>query len=395
MECFPSKKFSNSYQVLETSMESILDLIELLNFSSISGVPDSTLSQLISAFDKSDFKEKVKVMPNEGSAIALAVGSFLGSGKPGLVYLQNSGLGNALNPLASLAHRDLYAIPMVLIIGWRGSITDDGKQLTDEPQHLVQGRITLRQLTDLSVPYEVASNVISEFPSLLQNMYLKSIEISGPVAIVVRPGLFDKKEISPYEGHATLESREVIEKVLSICDEETIYVGSTGMISRELLQVKESHSSSNHLTFLNVGAMGHASMIAKGIAFALPNKRVVCFDGDGSLAMHLGAMPVLNELVNLKLVILNNNSHDSVGGQRTSFGDQTLEPLLSFFSFGNYTRYTSIEEEDDYKIRQRLSNTNFEIIEFLCKPRTNHKLPRPIQTPRDSKLDFMREILKD
>jgi phosphonopyruvate decarboxylase len=373
-------------------MELILDSIKHLNFSSISGVPDSTLSKLISALDKSDLNEKVKVMPNEGSAIALAVGSFLGSGKPGLVYLQNSGLGNALNPLASLAHRDVYAIPMVLIIGWRGSITDDGKQLTDEPQHLVQGRITLQQLTDISVPYSVASDVISEFPLLLQEMYLKSLDINGPVAIVVRPGLFDKKEISPYDGNATLESREVIEKVLSICDEETIYVGSTGMISRELLQVKETYISTNHLTFLNVGAMGHASMIAKGIAFTLPNKRVICFDGDGSLAMHLGAMTVLNELNNFKLIILNNNSHDSVGGQRTSFGDLTLEPLLSFFSSGNYTRFTSIEEEE---MRQRLLSTNFEIIEFLCKPRTNHKLPRPMLTPQDSKLNFMREMLKN
>lgn len=373
-------------------MKLILDSIKQLEFSSISGVPDSTLSELIAVLDSNDNTQRVHVTPNEGSAIALAVGSYLGLGKPGLVYLQNSGMGNALNPLASLAHIEVYAIPMVLIIGWRGAISDDGEQLPDEPQHLIQGFITQKQLKDLSIPFKIANNDLSEFAELLEEMYSKTLKISGPVAILVRPGLFDERKVDVCRGDATLESKEVISKVLSISNEDSIFVGSTGMISRELLQVVQDDVNQKDLTFLNIGAMGHASMIAKGIALTLPTKTIICFDGDGSLAMHLGSLSVLNELSNFKLIILNNHSHDSVGGQRTSFGTQRLEPLLNFFSNGNYTYFHDLLETDLVNFQNILASAKFEIVEIECKPRSNQKLPRPTESPQSAENRFRKRI---
>jgi phosphonopyruvate decarboxylase len=373
-------------------MQEILNSIENLGFSSISGVPDSTLSLLISSIEGSYLNKYVCVTPNEGSAIALAVGTFLGTGKPGLVYLQNSGLGNALNPLASLAHKDLFAIPMVLIIGWRGALTEKNVQFEDEPQHLIQGSITTKQLQDLQIPFTVASNSRNDFPRLLQDMFAKCLNISGPVAILVGPGLFDKKEIPIYNGDAEMDSKDVVELMLSVCDNDTIIVGSTGMISRELLKVKENNPSFRHPVFLNVGAMGHASMIAKGLAFTLPNKKIVCLDGDGALAMHLGSMPVLNNLENYVHVVINNMSHDSVGGQRTSFGNRDLAPLLNYFSHGEFTKFIRIDSESRTKLKKLLSSRKFQVIEFQCKPRGNHQLPRPTMKPFEKTVSFMNEL---
>lgn len=375
-------------------MQELLETIKRLAFSSISGVPDSILSQLISSLEESELGRFIHVTPNEGSAIALATGTFLGSGRPGLVYFQNSGLGNGINPLASLAHKNLFGIPMVLIIGWRGALGDDGIQIQDEPQHLIQGSITINQLKDLQIPYVISQLNQTSFAKHLEEMYFKSIEIMGPVSILVKPGLFDEKLKKKYEGFATIESQEAIETVLSLCDEESIIIGSTGMISRELLKVTENNTKFAHSMFLNIGAMGHATMISKGIALSLPNRKILCFDGDGALAMHLGSMSVLTKLANFTHILLNNASHDSVGGQRTSLGKSDLSPILNYFSGNKYIKISDINFSTKKELTDLLNSDTNKIIEFICKPRSTHKLPRPKLLPFENKQKFMQELMQ-
>jgi phosphonopyruvate decarboxylase len=374
-------------------MNRIIKAIKDLDFSSILGVPDSLLANFINALEQSELNNKIHVMPNEGSAIALSAGYYLGTGKPSIVYLQNSGIGNAINPLASLAHRELFGIPMVLIIGWRGSIDTDGSQAFDEPQHLIQGRITINQLGDLKIPYSVAPKDFGQIADLIASKYAEAMEIKGPVAILVKPGIFDHKEIKETVSDDAIESIDAIKSVLELCDSQTLIVSTTGMIGREILQIQNDSLENNRFIFMNIGAMGHASMIAKGLAASNPDHRVVCFDGDGSLAMHLGSLFLFNNLPNFKHIILNNYSHDSVGGQRTSIGSSNLAPLLTYFSNDKFLKIKILGTLEKIELTKNIESESFAIIEFICKPRGSHDLPRPNQRPSFITDKFLNRVM--
>ena len=253
------------------------------------------------------------IAANEGGAVAIAAGHFLASGAPALVYLQNSGLGNTLNPLISLADPAVYQIPMVLLIGWRG---EPGRP--DEPQHRKQGEVTLPILDAMGVPTAVLPDQPEAASEAIETAVDRAIAESRPYALVVRRGTF-----APYEGTTSVSSRLPLsreEAVIAIADsveDDAVIVSTTGKTSRELYEFRIRSGSSVERDFLTVGSMGHASQIALGISMTDPDRPVWVLDGDGALLMHLGSLAVIGEHASprFKHIVLNNHVHDSVGGQ--------------------------------------------------------------------------------
>ena len=283
------------------------------------GVPDSVLKGLCNFLNSHPPKGGHIQAANEGGAIALAVGRYLATGRIPVVYMQNSGLGNAVNPLLSLADAEVYAIPMLLLIGWRGE--PGGK---DEPQHMKQGRITLDVLDTLGIPYGIAGLDWPQTVFELEMAYTAMRHHSHPYALVVQKGCLENEPSFAAAAPAPdALTRDTAIRVLVECaDDNTAFIASTGLASRELYDIRTKSGEGHERDFLNVGAMGHASMIALGIAGAQPGRRVVCLDGDGALLMHMGSLPIIGQQApaNLTHVLLNNGVHDSVGGQPNAVG---------------------------------------------------------------------------
>ena len=253
------------------------------------------------------------IAANEGSSIALAVGYHLATQKNPLVYMQNSGFGNAVNPLLSLAHPNVYSIPMLLLIGWRG---EPGKK--DEPQHMVQGKVMTALLADMGIPFEILPDFKEGAEETIATAahYLKTRK--GPYALLVK-----KQNFSPYKlksvapNEQILSREEAIEIITDSLGDRDAIVATTGFTSRELYEIRASKNQGHHREFLTVGSMGHASSIALGVALAQPKRQVFTLDGDGALLMHMGALTSVGSsgAQNYKHILLNNGAHDSVGGQ--------------------------------------------------------------------------------
>lgn len=308
-----------------------LDWLAQAEVSHYAGVPDSLLKSLALAIDSHPEIDRHIISANEGAAVGFAVGVYLETEKPAAVYLQNSGLGNAINPLTALAHREVYGTPMVLIIGWRG---EPGRP--DEPQHMVQGRITGQLLDAVGVPYQVLSQEEQTARKQIQDL-IDSMQASpGPVAIIVPAGSFDKATVSDStQTQLTMTREDALSAVLSVLPVGDRVVATTGMLGRELWEIREKLGQSTENDFLVVGGMGHASAIAHGVASANPETTVWCLDGDGSLLMHLGSLAVIgdDQPHNLKHVLFNNYSHDSVGGQPTAARSVDFKNLCQSVSY--------------------------------------------------------------
>ncbi len=282
------------------------------------GVPDSLLKEFLLALQSSNLIEH-HIVANEGAAVALAAGHQMASGKLPLIYMQNSGLGNAVSPLMSLAHKRVYAIPMLLMIGHRG---EAGKH--DEPQHLAMGEVTVPILADMGIDI-FSLNQDSDFAALVQEAAAMAREQSGPVAIVVSSGTFVNVSVSSSdsksqpESKLTLTRELVLNTVLDSLAGDEVICSTTGFTSRELNELRRERGTTNAADFFNVGAMGHVAQIALGVALARPGKRVIAIDGDGSLIMHMGSMAVggCSGATNFFHLLINNGMHESVGGQPT------------------------------------------------------------------------------
>ena len=296
------------------------------------GVPDSLLKSLALTIDSHPRVQHHVIAANEGAAVGFAVGTYLESAQPAAVYLQNSGLGNAVNPLTALAHREVYGTPMVVVIGWRG---EPGKP--DEPQHLVQGRITRELLDVIDVPFVVLEHDEKAAQDQVRGLFQLMYDSLGPVAIVVPGGTFDtvQAEQSP-NAELTMTREDALSEVLSAISPGDRVIATTGMLGRELWELRKRSGQSSENDFLVVGGMGHASAIAHGVATASPDTTVWCLDGDGSLIMHLGSLTVIghHQPHNLKHVVFNNYSHDSVGGQETAAGSIDFESLCRALQYG-------------------------------------------------------------
>lgn len=277
------------------------------------GVPDSLLKSFC-AYLTDHVRKNHVIAANEGGAVGLATGHYLATGHPALVYMQNSGQGNAVNPLASLADPDVYGIPMLLLVGWRGE-----PGVKDEPQHVRQGKITLSLFETMDIPVSVLPEEEPAALTMLKDAIAQCVRDSRPVALVVRKGLFEPYTLqNKAENLCGTPREQAIEDILRRYP-NAVFVTTTGMISREVYETRERLGQDHSRDFLTVGSMGHASMIATGIAMARPDLQVVCLDGDGASLMHMGNMAIAGQAPcpNLLHIVLNNAAHDSVGGQPT------------------------------------------------------------------------------
>ena len=288
------------------------------------GVPDSLLKSFC-AYVTDNCGENHVIAANEGGAVGLAAGHYLATGKTALVYMQNSGQGNAVNPLASLADPDVYSIPMVLLVGWRGE-----PGVKDEPQHVKQGKVTVSLFETLGIPTEILPDDDESAANLTRKMVEKAKAELRPVALVARKGLFAEYKLQNKEADISDVKREdVIEGVLRALPKNAVVVSTTGMISREVYETRERLGQGHESDFLTVGSMGHASMIALGIAKAQPERKVYCLDGDGASIMQMGNMAIVGQsgCGNLTHIVINNSAHDSVGGQPTIGGKIDFEKI--------------------------------------------------------------------
>ena len=290
------------------------------------GVPDSLLKNFC-AYVTDHCGANHVIAANEGGAVGLASGHYLATGKPALVYMQNSGQGNAVNPLASLADPDVYSIPMVLLVGWRGE-----PGIKDEPQHVKQGKVTISLFETLGIPTDVLPDDEYAGLELVRKAVERAKAESRPVALVVRKGLFAEYKLQDRKPDiASLPREQVIEDVLESIPEGAVVVSTTGMISREVYETRVRLGQDHSRDFLTVGSMGHAIMIALGIAKAQPCRRVFCLDGDGASIMQMGNMAIAGQsgCGNLTHIVFNNAAHDSVGGQPTVGGAIDLTAIAA------------------------------------------------------------------
>ena len=366
------------------SAQALVNELEQRSLRFFAGVPDSLLLPLCSVLEGIS-PDRHCIAANEGNAVGLAAGHFLATRNPGIVYFQNSGLGNAVNPLLSLADPDVYAIPMLLIIGWRGR-----PGVPDEPQHAKQGRVTLESLGAMEIPAFVmdeGSCLTSLLDAACRAMSLRS----GPVALVVCKDALLPVQSSGNnaEGQYRLVREEALHRVVSQLPKDAAIVSTTGHISRELYEYRRATADTAE-DFLTVGSMGHASSIAQGVALARPDRRVVCLDGDGALLMHLGALPIIGarRAGNLIHIVFNNGAHDSVGGQPTAgFScDFRRIALSSGYAQANYAETL---EGIDAALKTALHSNGPIFLEIRVRRGARKDLGRPLTSPRHNRDAFM------
>ena len=295
-----------------------LDFFEFLinkEINYFTGVPDSLLKELCLCINESVPSNSHIITANEGTAVALASGYNLATGKIPLVYMQNSGIGNAINPLLSLCDAEVYSIPILLLIGWRGE-----PNIKDEPQHIKQGRIQKKLLETLEIPYVCISENDSNYKNKISSILDLAKEKSIPVAVLISKGTFEKHGDSNPLNSYEMVRENVLEIILHKLNEKSIVVSTTGKTSREIFEIRNKNNQSHSQDFLTVGSMGHCSSIALGIANSKPSEKVYCIDGDGSMIMHMGSLSSIPKLKpkNFKYILINNEAHESVGGQPTT-----------------------------------------------------------------------------
>ena len=290
------------------------------------GVPDSLLKNFC-AYVTDHCGVSHVIAANEGGAVGLASGHYLATGRPALVYMQNSGQGNAVNPLASLADPDVYSIPMVLLVGWRGE-----PGVHDEPQHVKQGKITVSLFETMSIPTTVLADDECAALQQVELAVQQARTALRPVALIVKKGLFGDYALQNKKPDiADVKRESAIEEILKTLPADAVVVSTTGMISREVYETRERLGEGHARDFLTVGSMGHASQIALGIAMAQPTRPVFCLDGDGASIMQMGNMAIVGQssAANMTHIVINNAAHDSVGGQPTVGGAIDLPAIAA------------------------------------------------------------------
>ena len=353
------------------------------------GVPDSLLKSVCAYITDNIDPSHHVITANEGGAIGLAAGYHLATGRVGCVYMQNSGLGNVVNPLASLTDPEVYHIPMLLIIGWRGQ-----PGIHDEPQHVKQGKVTTGLLNVMGVNYEVLSHEENAAAKQIEKA-MHYIQTKGDVfALVIGKDTFEQytlrnKTVNNYE----ICREEAITYVASCIGDDSVIVSTTGMISRELFEYRTATGQGHQRDFLTVGSMGHASQIALGIAMQQPKRKVFCFDGDGSAIMHMGSLAIIGSLscTNFIHIIFNNGAHDSVGGQPTAGLDIDLTGIARSCGYQKSIRIDT--REGLATLPSIISEQSGPILVEIRVSRGNRKdLGRPTTTPIENKNALMNYI---
>lgn len=365
-----------------------LDFLKRFDF--FTGVPDSQLRPLCDylSFTYGTDGKKHVICANEGNCVATAAGYYLATGKVPLVYMQNSGEGNIINPVASLLNDKVYGIPMVFVIGWRGE-----PGVHDEPQHIFQGEVTLKLLEDMGIDYfvidkntaeEEVENKLDEWKSLLGE--------GRQVAFVVKKGAlqFDEKVI--YKNDYSLKREDAIKHIIRYTGSDPV-ISTTGKASRELFEAREANGEGHGFDFLTVGSMGHSSSIAFGLAEASPEKKVWCIDGDGAVLMHMGAMAVIGAYKpkNLVHIVIDNGAHETVGGMPTVARKIDLIKIAEGCGYPRAVCADNAEKLDE-ELEKAKNADELTLIVVKCAIGSRENLGRPTTTAKDNKNAFMREI---
>ena len=351
-------------------VKSLINVLKKNKSNFFTGVPDSVLKELSFELKNKSKKDHI-IATNEGSAISIGIGYYLSTKRVPSIYMQNSGLSNALNPLISIAHPKVYSIPLILIIGWRGS-----PRVKDEPQHNVKGKITEKILKLLNIKYTIirTNSDLKKFDKQINNAKKnKSI-----VACLIEQGTLEKnnKKISK-KDYYKLDKEFFFKTLLENLDNKSKIISSTGYNSREIMHIRKKYRLKKSKDFYMVGGMGHTSSVALGYSLST-NKKTICIDGDGSFLMHLGAIKTAGSFANknFKYILLNNNTHDSVGGQSTYANDINFEKLSKSLGF---KKFYSIKNNQNLEknIKKFLSGKSLNFLEVRVTNSKIKNLPRP------------------
>lgn len=356
------------------------------NIDFFAGVPDSLLKDFCAYIIDNVPLEKNIIAANEGGAVALAAGYYLATKKLGLVYMQNSGQGNSINPLTSLVDSDVYNIPVLLLIGWRGE-----PGVKDEPQHIKQGKITIPLLETLGIPWQILPDSIEKAEISINEAISYINEKNSPYALIVKKGIFEKYELkNKIKTSYGLRREDVLKILVDNLDSNAVIVSTTGKTSRELFEYREFLRQGHEKDFLTVGSMGHSSQIALGIALSKPDKQIYCFDGDGAFIMHMGSLAIIGQRSpkNFKHIIFNNGSHESVGGQPTAGFDIDIPGIAKACGYKfALTAESSQEIVSGIKLLKERDGPC--LLEIKINKGSRENLGRPTTTPAKNKKSFM------
>ncbi|MBP1561016.1 MAG: phosphonopyruvate decarboxylase [Oscillospiraceae bacterium] len=367
----------NTKEFVEYLIENGLDFF--------TGVPDSLLKELCACISDVCGKKHNITAANEGNAIGIACGYYLAARKPCVVYMQNSGIGNAVNPLVSLADEEVYGIPLLMLIGWRGE-----PGTSDEPQHKKQGKITQSLLEALDIKTLILDD---DYKEKIKSCVEYMSEQSKPVALIVRKNTFGKYGYKPSAADYPLTRERALEVITEKLGADDIVVSTTGKTSRELYEIRERSGFGHSNDFLTVGSMGHASSIALGMSL-FSDKKVYCIDGDGAFIMHMGAAAVNAASMsdNFRYIIINNGAHESVGGQPTVGFDINIPEILKDCGFESV--YTALDEKEVVQGMEQLAENCRSAMVIFTAQGSRPDLGRPKLTPRENKKLLMEKMMK-
>ena len=363
------------------------NFIDIIGADFFAGVPDSQLKPLCNYLMNTygiDPKHHI-IAANEGNCTALGAGYYLATGRVPVIYMQNSGEGNIINPVASLLNKKVYAIPAIFVIGWRGE-----PGIHDEPQHIYQGEVTLKLLDDMEIRSFVLSKDTSEDElAHVREEYRENLAWGESVAFVVRKGALSYDGKVSYRNDNIMTREEIVRHIVMVSGEDPI-VSTTGKASRELFEIRVANGQSHKYDFLTVGSMGHSSSIALGIAVNKPNQKIWCIDGDGAVLMHMGSMAVLgaNKPKNMVHVVINNGAHETVGGMPTVAGNIDLVSIAKACGYPNAVRVDSFEALDE-ALKAAKAKNELSLIEARCAIGAREDLGRPTTTALENRQNFM------
>lgn len=370
----------------------VVNFVDTLKCDFYTGVPDSQLKSLCNyLMDKYGIDAKHHIISaNEGACTALAAGYHLATGKTPVVYMQNSGEGNIINPVASLLNDNVYAIPCIFVIGWRGE-----PGVKDEPQHVYQGKVTIKLLDDMDIKsFIIDSETTEKELKEVMNDFEKELKKGKSVAFVVRKNALKYDNKVSYSNDYIMKREEIIEHIVKYTGDDPI-VSTTGKASRELFEIREKHKQSHKFDFLTVGSMGHSSSIALGIALQKQNKKIWCIDGDGAALMHMGTMAIIgaNKPNNMVHIVINNEAHETVGGMPTVSNKIDFCKVAAACGYQNVASVDNFNELD--KILEQYKNNNeLSFLEIKSSIGARADLGRPTTTAQENKINFMK-YLKD
>ena len=362
-------------------------LIEIIGSDFYTGVPDSQLKALcdyLMATYGIDPHHHI-IAANEGNCTALAAGYHLATGKVPVVYMQNSGEGNIINPVASLLNDKVYAIPVVFIVGWRGE-----PGIHDEPQHIYQGEVTVKLLEDMGIAtFVIGKDTTDGEVTEVMGQFRKALAAGKDVAFVIRKGAITDAPKVEYRNDSTVLREEIIRHIVKASGEDPI-ISTTGKASRELFETRAANRQSHKYDFLTVGSMGHSSSIALGIAISKPEQRIWCVDGDGAVLMHMGSMAVIgaNKPKNLVHVVINNGAHETVGGMPTVAGKIDLIAIAKACGYPNSVSVNNLADLDE-ELKAAKERKELSLIEVKCSIGSRDDLGRPTTTALENKQNFM------